>query len=215
MSLASEPGVSVPKKRLRAGARRDTILRAAKELFSEKGLFGVSVDELARSVGTSPAVLYQHFPSKAALYEAVLTECACRREDYVAAILAEPSDFGSVLRRITLVYAASVEQEPDYLRLEMHSVLEGNKASLQFFENRWEPFTSFVEVELRRLVEERVIAPVPEKAASLLFQGAVREALYAKCLDPADRYQGMDLATLINQVLDLFLRAVGYPVSCD
>jgi len=70
-------------KRLKASERRATILAVAKVLFSDKGYHGVSVDEIATRLGVSPAILYRHFPSKEALYEAVLNEIACKRESYV------------------------------------------------------------------------------------------------------------------------------------
>jgi len=61
-------------KRLKASERRATILAVAKVLFSDRGYHGVSVDDIARRLGVSPAILYRHFPSKEALYESVLNE---------------------------------------------------------------------------------------------------------------------------------------------
>ena len=44
-------------KRMKAAERRASIMAVAKVLFADKGYHGVSVDELARRVGVSPAVL--------------------------------------------------------------------------------------------------------------------------------------------------------------
>ena len=59
--------------RLRADARRnrERILAAADAAFAEEGL-GVPVDEIARRAGVGPGTLYRHFPTKEALFEAVL-----------------------------------------------------------------------------------------------------------------------------------------------
>ena len=51
---------------------RDRILDAAEILFSERGLAGTAVRDIATRVGLNPASLYNHFPSKLALYEVVL-----------------------------------------------------------------------------------------------------------------------------------------------
>lgn len=51
---------------------RDRILDAAETLFAEHGLAGTAVRDIAGAVGLNPASLYNHFPSKLALYEAVL-----------------------------------------------------------------------------------------------------------------------------------------------
>ena len=58
---------------LRADARRnrDRILAAADAAFAEEGL-GVPVDEIARRAGLGAGTLYRHFPTKEALFEAVL-----------------------------------------------------------------------------------------------------------------------------------------------
>lgn len=203
------------RRHLSAAARRESILAAAQRLFSDKGFFGVPVDEIARAVGVSPAVLYKHFPSKEALYEAVLNAIACRREDYVAAVLEEPSDFASVLQRITLVYARSVAAEPDYLRLELHTMLEGSGAVVDFFEHRWRPFADFIEAGLREMAAAGSIPPVDEKAASLLFQGMLREALLTKLLHQVPRYREVALPALVEHLLELFFRAVGLVVRAE
>ena len=59
--------------RLRADARRnrDLILDAADKAFAEEGL-GVPVDEIARRACVGAGTLYRHFPTKEALFEAVL-----------------------------------------------------------------------------------------------------------------------------------------------
>ena len=48
------------------------ILDAAETLFADRGLAGTAVRDIAGEVGLNPASLYNHFPSKLALYEAVL-----------------------------------------------------------------------------------------------------------------------------------------------
>jgi AcrR family transcriptional regulator len=65
-------GAAPPRRRLSAAERRERILGAATELFAARGYAGAPIDAVARAAGVSPPVLYDHFPSKLALYEAVL-----------------------------------------------------------------------------------------------------------------------------------------------
>jgi len=51
---------------------REAILDAAERLFSAHGVDGVAVRDLARELGLTASSLYNHFPGKQALYEAVL-----------------------------------------------------------------------------------------------------------------------------------------------
>jgi AcrR family transcriptional regulator len=197
-------------KRLKASERRATILAVAKVLFSDKGYHGVSVDEIARRLGVSPAILYRHFASKEALYEEVLNQIACKRESYVEVVVNSDGSFGDVLRGITHIYIASVSRDPDYLRMELQSALEGGDAARQFFENRWRPFTDLIEYSLKELAGQNRIGPVNGAVAALLFQGMIREALYAKCINQSPRYRDMNLDALVEHLIGLFFRAVGY-----
>ena len=183
-------------KRLKASERRATILAVAKVLFSDKGYHGVSVDEIAGRLGVSPAILYRHFDSKEALYDAVLSEIACKRESYVEAVVDSDGDFEDVLRKITRIYIESVARDPDYFRMELHIALEGSGATRQFFENRWRPFTDFIEFSLNELIKQKHVDEVNVQVASLAYQGMIREALYAKCIYRSPQYRDLDVHTL-------------------
>ena len=197
-------------KRLKARERKATILAVAKVLFSDKGYHGVSVDEIARRLTVSPAILYRHFPSKEALYEEVLNTIACKRESYVEAVVNSDGSFADVLRKITRIYIESVSHDPDYLRMEMQSALEGSDATRQFFENRWRPFTDFIEYSLKELIANKTIEPVNEQFAAMAFQGMLRETLYAKCIYRSARYRDMELSEISDDLATFFFRAVGY-----
>ncbi|MEV0618869.1 TetR/AcrR family transcriptional regulator [Nonomuraea sp. NPDC050404] len=60
---------------LRADARRNRqrILEAARQAFAAEGR-AVSLDEIARRAHVGPGTLYRHFPTKEALFEAIIQE---------------------------------------------------------------------------------------------------------------------------------------------
>ncbi|MFG1608023.1 TetR/AcrR family transcriptional regulator [Actinoplanes sp. NPDC049265] len=70
-----------PRKRLPAAQRRALILDRAAEVFAERGYSGTSVNEVARRSGVSIPVLYDHFPSKLALFRSVLDDEYARLRD--------------------------------------------------------------------------------------------------------------------------------------
>jgi AcrR family transcriptional regulator len=63
-----------PGRPLRADAarNRERVLRAARDAFAESG-YGVPLDEIAARAGVGPGTVYRHFPTKEALFEAVVT----------------------------------------------------------------------------------------------------------------------------------------------
>lgn len=62
------------KQRLRAPARRARITEAALGAFASGGYRATSMGEIAARAGVTRTVLYDHFPSKKALFLAVLEE---------------------------------------------------------------------------------------------------------------------------------------------
>jgi AcrR family transcriptional regulator len=68
VNAAKRSGKSSPP----AQPTRQAILDAAERLFSAHGIEGVAVRDLARELHLTPSSLYNHFPSKQALYSAVL-----------------------------------------------------------------------------------------------------------------------------------------------
>lgn len=55
------------RRRVSPEVRRQLILDGAMEIFAERGYEGASMAEIARAAGITPAVIYDHFPSKALL----------------------------------------------------------------------------------------------------------------------------------------------------
>jgi len=196
--------------RLSGPERRESILSAAQGLFANKGFHGVSIDEIARAVNVSPAILYRHFDSKQTLYAAVLEKFAGQRQSYVNTIVSHGTSFEDALAGMTQVYIENIAENPDILKIELHSLLEGNPATLAFFQNRWKSFTDYIEFGLNEYLpydlpnRERTIL-----SAALMFQGMVREALIQKCLQPQDRLVDLSLNELSNELVTLFLRSIG------
>jgi AcrR family transcriptional regulator len=69
--VVNEPG----GKPLRADARRnrERVLAAARAAFADEGV-AVPLDEIARRAGVGAGTVYRHFPTKEALFEAVMVE---------------------------------------------------------------------------------------------------------------------------------------------
>ena len=200
--------------RLPGPERRETILRAAQRLFAEKGYHGVSIDEIAREVDVSPAILYRHFKSKQVLYDAVLQAMSAQRESYVQTVINSGTSFEDVLTGMTQVYVNSIRENPDLLRIELQSLLDRNPATGDFFKNRWKSFTDYIEFSLN----ERLPYDLPNRevtilSAGLMFQGMLREALLQKHLQPEDRLEDVSLHELSHELVRLFLRAVGIEKS--
>ena len=196
--------------RLSGPNRRKTILEAASRLFSESGFHGVSIDEISREVNVSPAILYRHFDSKQDIYDAVVNELSSKRESYVDTVINHGTSFEDVLQGMTRTFIQSIADNPNILRIEMQSLLEGSKATNEFFNNRWKSFTDYIEFSLN----ERLPYDLPNReitilSAGLMYQGMIREILIQKFLQPVDRLVDLDLQELSSELVTLFLKTIG------
>lgn len=86
------------RTRLSGAERRETILRAATEVFAQYGYRAAKMSDVATQVGVTEPVIFQNFGSKAALFAAVLERAA-------AAARSSIDDFGSAADLLNHVLA--------------------------------------------------------------------------------------------------------------
>jgi AcrR family transcriptional regulator len=82
---------------------RQRVLDAAKEAFADEGL-AVPLDEIARRAGVGAGTVYRHFPTKEALFEAVILDRVRKLVDYAEALAdddPEEAFFGFLQRVIS------------------------------------------------------------------------------------------------------------------
>ncbi len=97
---------------------RQRIVVAARRHFFAYGFRAVTMDDLARELGMSKKTLYAHFPSKAALVEAVLLDKVRRVEADLKRITSgSSSDFLTTLHQLLArVHRHLEEIQPPFLR---------------------------------------------------------------------------------------------------
>jgi len=115
---------------------------------------------------------------------------------------------------MTQTYFQSITNNPDLLRIELQSLLEGNPATTAFFNNRWKSFTDYIAYSLN----ERLPYDLPNReitilSAGLMYQGTLREALIQKFLQPEDRLIDVNFQELSHELVSLFLRTIGIKKS--
>ena len=74
-ALPPPPGTQLRKRQARSGARLRQILDQSLECFAEQGFERATYDDLIRRSNVSRGSFYWYFPSKEALYDAVLDYC--------------------------------------------------------------------------------------------------------------------------------------------
>lgn len=103
-------------------ARRDELLRAAEQVFASRGFAQTRMSAIAAAAGVSHGLLYHYFPSKDALFGALIDEMMGRiAEDF-------DEDGGSPLERLERTLTRSIErvkETPNPNRLVTQTMLMG------------------------------------------------------------------------------------------
>ena len=120
---------AVAKPPQEASAREEEILRAAFDVFTEKGFHGATMLDVASRARASKATLYARYPSKEALFEALMAWATRQGTDALDAIAADETlDPLTALHRLAAQLLALMLQ-PKKLALFRIAVAEGNRLS--------------------------------------------------------------------------------------
>lgn len=97
------------RTRLNSSDRRASIITAAKTVFARFGFEGAKTQQIAAAAKVSEALLYRHFPSKTALYRAVLRATIEDQERSIASIgMPLPGALGLVTMLVSLFYNSAL-----------------------------------------------------------------------------------------------------------
>ena len=102
-----------------SGVREDIIAVAMRE-FSDKGLAGARVDEIAERTQTSKRMIYYYFENKEGLYRAVLDRCYAQVREIDSGIDLEALGPQEALRQLVRVTFDYHTQHSDFVRLVMN-----------------------------------------------------------------------------------------------
>jgi len=153
--------------------RQASIIAAAAALFAQKGFNGTTTREIARTAGISEALLFRHFPTKRALYAAIIAEKS--QLSLLMASIEEAADKRDDVRVFTLIAGFRIHRgaDPTLLRLLLFSALEGHGLSDMFFRNRHRVFYEFLAGYIARRTKEGAFRRVDPLLAAQSFVGMV------------------------------------------
>jgi AcrR family transcriptional regulator len=199
-----------PPIRLSSQERRAAILHTAVQLFSERGFRGVTTRELSQALGVSEPILYQHFPSKKDLYDAIIENAM--DSSYYEALnglrqRAEAQDDAEFFRHVANAMIHWFETKPHELRLKLFSALEGHELMNQFNEKAGRPFIEVVVGYIERRISEGAFINVHPLAATISFCGMIHDYCMTNILFRMDLL-AIDRETMLNQSIQIFLNGV-------
>jgi AcrR family transcriptional regulator len=148
--------------------RQASLIAAAASLFAAKGFNGTTTKEIAKAAGVSEALVFKHFPTKRALYAAILAEKVT--VDELLGAVEESARKRDDRRVFTLIAGFRIRPGVDstLLRLLLFSALEGHELSEMFFGKHhrvlYDHLATYIETRIREGAFRKVDALLAARA---------------------------------------------------
>lgn len=181
---------------------RQSILRAAEEIFTQRDYHEVLMDDVARTCGVGKGTLYRYFPGKRELYLAVMFEGIERLHDELRVVTGTAGPPVHKVRRVVRCILAHF-----WDRRLFFALLHRNEHKPDDPDNReWLKRRG----ELARLVQ-RALAEAHDAGQIRCPHPRIATEMLLGMLRGVNRYRGThdSLQSLVDAVVELFLFGVG------
>lgn len=171
----------------RTQATRESLIAAARTLFTERGYENVGTEEIVRAAGVTRGALYHQFGDKASLLEAVYERIEAESTERVARIVLG-SELHSPLEAMKAGVEAFLDEcaKPELRQIALHDA----PAVLGW--ERWREIGAanglgLIEASVAAAIEAGEIRPLPVKPLAHLLMGALDEAAMLLARDERPR----------------------------
>jgi AcrR family transcriptional regulator len=200
--------------RMTADLRRQLILGAAKRCFARHGFAGTTTKSVAAAAAISEALLFKHFPSKAALYAEILTE-ECEADPELAHLLGQEPSTAALVQLIRamvhhFLHVSDDQEEEQRMRLMASSHLDDGEFCRLLYAKIGKLIGPMFTASLEAAVAAKDAARISSGSSNLfwfahhtVFMAALTRLPATHCL----AYENAD--DLERQLCEFILRGIG------
>ncbi len=197
------------KRRMSGRGRREQILKGAMGLFARKGFRGTTTREIAQRLKISEALMFKYFPSKEALYRAIIQKRTDGSEEMLFPKEAiQAKDDRQVFKSIASYLLEKNTEDPAFMRLIQFSALEGHDLSRIFFETHVMEKTKLLSKYIRQRIREKAFKKVPPLLAARAFMGMVLYYVQGQEIYGMKRFFHFPQEKVVDTFVDSFLNGL-------
>ncbi|MFM8539861.1 MAG: TetR/AcrR family transcriptional regulator [Nitrospira sp.] len=161
------------KRKASRQERQAGIIAAAAALFARRGFTGATTKAIARTAGCSEALVFKYFPTKRALYAAILAEKVPLGEMMVAVEDAAKKKDDRLVFTTLARHRIRRNADPTLLRLLLFSALEGHELSKMFFKNQHRVFYDYLAAYIEQRTRDGAFRRVDPLLGARSFMGLI------------------------------------------
>jgi TetR/AcrR family transcriptional regulator len=185
-----------------ASDRRTQLLDTALDVFAQKGFNGTTTKEIAAAAGVTEAIIFRHFPSKQALYQALIeSEMGCQAfQKWMgeAQSCMDGEDDRGLFRAIATAILEGYRQDTRMERVLLFAALEGHEQGLAHFRSFSMPIFELLRGYIEKRQKAGALAPInPGLILAAISGMAERYAMLTQLF-------GFQLKTSDEEVVETF-----------
>ncbi|VTR91080.1 regulatory protein : Regulatory protein TetR OS=Planctomyces limnophilus (strain ATCC 43296 / DSM 3776 / IFAM 1008 / 290) GN=Plim_0557 PE=4 SV=1: TetR_N [Gemmata massiliana] len=188
--------------------RKAQILDTAARVFATYGFANTQVQTIANHVGVGNGTVYRYFPTKEQLFLNAVERGLKELEAEMDAVLMQPHDGVELIRAAVRTYLGFFHRRPEMAELfiQERAAFPHHHRPL-YFVTKDDEIECKHELFFNRLVESRVIRPVPQER----FFAVIGDLLYGTILTNLLANRPSDPVAQAEDVLDVVLNGLLLP----
>lgn len=140
----------------RKAAKRSRLIAAARKVFADKGFHATTIGDITEAADVGFGTFYLYFPSKEAIFRAVVEEGFARLQEEIGAARAAVGDFEGQIRSATRAYMRFACNNRDLFR----SMFDAGPISLETIYKLQQSFIERITVGLQLGVALGAVRPI-------------------------------------------------------
>lgn len=194
-----------------AEARPAELLEAALALFAEKGFAATRMEDIAARAGVSKGTVYLYFPSKQAVFEALVRQALLPNLERMERLLAESAQPAPALLRRLLTTLPALMQDPRIGAIPKLVIAEAGSLPevARFYKAAViDRGLGLFAALITRGVAEGTFRPVnPAQVAKLCVAPLLMAVIWRRTFEPATG-DTLDVAAFVDAHVDILLRGL-------
>ncbi len=185
---------------------REKIIKSATRLFSEKGFYNTSTDEIAEIAGISKGLIFHYFLSKEELYCSVLNENEIKLERRLKKAIKNTKSAKEKLTRTLEALFSYFIKNKAVLGFFFTEVVGLEKAS-KFKEEKKKERLKILKEIIDEGIEKKEFKKVDSKKVTQFFLGVIESIL----ISISKQKKSLPPKKITQQLLDIFFYGIALP----